>query len=814
MIILNKLHIYFYDLKYMYMKNELEKMEEYLPYKIFQKNEDNKKVYLNKYNSTKKNPKKVKTTIAICKNLKSVTKSTNIYSNYIGSYTLFTQDYCFKTPANSVYPLRKNIRYLSHASLQDLKMKSKLSIKKNRRPLSAFISSDKELISKKIKLKKNPIYRNDKNQLNNNKYFLSEQFSKSIDLDNNENIKTKNFEFIVKYVTKMEYKKINDINNNFNKTKLSCKSILKFENLKYELSIFSICLRFRLLNNNNNNNKTIYQKLYIPFKYLPFFYLLDYQTFKVFLSEIIFYENNLFCLNNNDYIYQICDKYSKYISSYINNTNNKKEEITFFKNEFIFQPFYYWFIYDKNINEKNRYKIFELKIEFPILKLNFYEKEVIIKNILKKNLLIRLMENNLKSWEKTSLFELFYIKKIRNIIVSLIKSDSSIKKQKIDIFPFYILKNQNIEKKFQFFISDLNKKISKYYIFNPYKILAWEKRKKNHQEIQLNLKESQILHKLKNIWGTANTLSKCMYTEKIKVKEDDDENCDSDYDEYETKVSFMFNRFYDLKNDYFEKNIKYKNVDDQNILKIDKLNIELINCSLKRYIINEDKFEEKLIELNQEIINMILEGKKGIYEKTAEFCEDILKEKEFNIKWNYTKKRNLIEENEKNSEINNNNKISLNKKSSTINIDMNKKIINIEKKKDKNDNKTSNNTINNRRRVFSAKVSNRGIKNKMDENVNDNLFVTKNLGKNIVKDIYPSESESNEESNISKAYKYIKSFSNKQLNMIHNQKDLNQNRLMGNSYLFKNEFNLNKIRRIVSAIHRKKDEENIHNKFY
>ena len=50
--------------------------------------------------------------------------------------------------------------------------------------------------------------------------------------------------------------------------------------------------------------------------------------------------------------------------------------------------------------------------------------------------------------------------------------------------------------------------------------------------------------------------------------------------------------------------------------------------------------------------------------------------------------------------------------------------------------------------------------------------------------------------------------------MIHNQKDLNQNRLMGNSYLFKNEFNLNKIRRIVSAIHRKKDEENIHNKFY
>jgi hypothetical protein len=102
----------------------------------------------------------------------------------------------------------------------------------------------------------------------------------------------------------------------------------------------------------------------------------------------------------------------------------------------------------------------------------------------------------------------------------------------------------------------------------------------------------------------------------------------------------------------------------------------------------------------------------------------------------------------------------------------------------------------------------------MDENVNDNLFVTKNLGKNIVEDIYPSESESNEESNISKAYKYIKSFSNKQLNMIHNQKDLNQNRLMGNSYLFKNEFNLNKLRRIVSAIHRKKDEENIHNKFY
>ena len=798
------------------MKNEFKRIKEQFPYKIFQRNEENKKEYLN--NNNKYSEKKErKPTIKIIKNLKLVTRSTDIFKNYMINYKTMTEDYCFKSPSNSVYPLRKNKKYLSAASLKDIEIKTKLMKNKKKRPISAIISENNKINENKykIKIKQYKIKNKRNNRINNNNLgktnSLSEKFNKSIDLDNNEFIKNKNFDFLVNYITYFSYKNLVNKNNNFNKSKLTEHNILSIENLKYELSIYSICLKFSLI---NNNNKIKYQKLYLQFKYLPIFYLLEYEIFKVFITEIIFYENNNFCIKDDAYVNQICDKYSRYINSYIKDIDTKKYETIFYKNEYLFPSCYKWLIYnnDINSNENNKYKIFELKIEFPKIKLKISDKGTIIKNILKKNLLIQLMINNFESWEKTILFELFYIKKIRNTITSLVKDDSQYIKQKINMFPFYIIKKQYLENSFQFFISDIINKSSKYYIFCPYKIILSQRKKTFYKEIQLSLNESRILYKFKNIWGTENTLFRCINIE--KRKNDNNDNIE---------ITFNFNLLSDLSDEFsekIEKNLNNKKEKDKFHFKLNKIDINLINCSLKRKIIGGGECQEKLYEINQDMINMILEKKLEIiiFERMNKYCEDILNEKEYNIKMNINK-RELMEENEKNIQDKNNIE-----KSRNLNKNRNKKILTTERTKSKKlnfkhgivINKSMKNIEKNKRILkpnFSIKNLNK-FNNIVNKEVKDSLFLTKNISNNKVENFYVSESESSEVPSISFKYKYTKPFINKNLNMIKNPKDLKQNRIMRNSHVFKNDFNMNKLKKIISILKRKKEEENIHNNFY
>ena len=552
------------------MKNEFKKMKSYFPYKIFQRNEEKNKLYLNKNQiQFYQKKKKKKIAIEIYKNLKSVTKSSEIFSEYMEGYTSITQDFCFKTPTNNIYPLRKNSRFLSEALIKDIKYK--LGQNKIKRPISANYSSKNKILDKKYKIKKNQIKqtRNIKTKNSNkDKYTLSDRFNNSIDLDNDKSEKVKNLDYLIKYVTNSSYKNYDNINSDFNKTKLSCNNILPDENLKYQLNIYSICLKFRLINSIENKNK--FHKIYLKFKYLPIFYLLNFKLFKVFISEIISYDTNFYLNINN--INLVCDKYSEYINTYIKDINSKNSNITFYKNEFLFPSNYKWLIYNKDIksDEKDKYLIYELKIEFPKIKIKFLDKETVIKNILKKSLLIKLMDNNFKLWDKTVIFELYFIKKIRNIINSLIKIDNDYKKQKINIFPFYIIKNIN-EDIFQFFISDINNKVSKYYIFNPYKIIIYDRRKKLNQEIQLNMKESRILYKYKNIWGTTNTLLKCIIIENIK----------DEFGEDDIKIKFKFDILSNIPNNYMknlEKDLIDKKEKDKSQLKMNNKDIILINC--------------------------------------------------------------------------------------------------------------------------------------------------------------------------------------------------------------------------------------------
>ena len=789
------------------MKNVfIKKKKEFFPYNIFQKRDEKRKIYININSAHVFHKKARKNSFNIYKSLKSVARSTKIYSDYMEDYTTITQEHCFKTPTNSIYPLRKNSRYLSIASLQDIKNKFLLDQKRNKakRSVSALPFN--------YKIKKNK-YKEKQKKNKKSRNILSERFNESIDLDNDKLTIKKNLEYLINYISNSIYK---NCNNNFNKSKLSCEGFLPEENLKYQINIYSICLKFRLIYNNGNIKNNSYQKIYIPFKYLPIIYLLNFQLLKVLLSEIICFEQDNFCLNNNNNsIEQIFDKYSKYICTYIK--EKKNDDIIFNKNEFLFPSYYKWLIFNKDINnnKNNRYLIYDLEIEFPKIKFFILNKGTIIKNILKKSLLIKLMENNFKSWNKTILFELFYIKKIRDIINSLIKSDSKYIHQNINIFPLNIIRSQYQEKIFQFFISDTTKKISRYYIFNPYKIIITEK-KRLYQQIQLSFEESRIIYKLKNVWGTKNTLLKCIITEEILDKEDN------------IKLNFKLDISSSISNEYIkhlEKNLLDKK--EKNQLKMKNFEVNLVNCSLKRIIINHsnNKLEEKLIEIKQEFINIILGRKTGvinnsIFENIVNFCEDFLQERKLNYRITF-KRRNAIEENVKNHETDNLKEI-MSKKSSIIkNEETKQNFIKKESKKNININnindvdKKNLKFIDNKRRVLSANlVSKKSKHNKKVQikEVKDLLFLTKNLSNNLVEDIFPSESESSEEPSIKTKYKYIKSFNGKALNQIKNQRDFSQNRIMRNCYLLKKDFNFNKLRRILSAIKRNKDLENIHNK--
>ena len=72
--------------------------------------------------------------------------------------------------------------------------------------------------------------------------------------------------------------------------------------MEFNLNIYSLCFKFFTLSDNKSNKKES-QKLYFPFTLMPLFYLLDFTSFKVFLSEIIISIKLIIVLNISKKIY-------------------------------------------------------------------------------------------------------------------------------------------------------------------------------------------------------------------------------------------------------------------------------------------------------------------------------------------------------------------------------------------------------------------------------------------------------------------------------------------------------------------------------
>jgi len=554
------------------MEKLKKKKKFYFPYKIFnvERNSKSQTNIFSKEHSTINSTNLInKKTIEVnnfVKKLKSTILSSKIFSKYMDNYIGQTQDFSFKSPGNTVYPLKKNFQYLPITfqksqiidELMDVSKKDNEidNEKDNEKDINSVIEKSYGFKYKKTKIVINrdkDFYHQNSEEKKKSKIFMS--FSEgnfysnellktfdlnNIDINNNIEIIKSNFEYLQESIIN-----INSLENfiNENSIEFKIKSLFNKEAIQFNMHIFSLCFKFYEIhkeeNKLNDNSKVIKKyKLYLPFKLLPFFYLLNYSYFKNFISEIIYYDKEKKEMDfNQDKFRQVLQKYSIYLTNiYQKNQNEKFQDITFYKNEFAYNNYYDWIIINEKDNKNKESIIYKMKIVFP--KVIFEDKNNKIKviNHLNKNIIIKILKKCFIDWEKLVLFDLFSHKQFRFLINNILIGgkkyyDKTLKlyenkaymglENTINIksinktFNNFIQSNKNYE----FFITEGEKKKSYYYKFIPNIILILiGETKKKFQKINLNLKESRKLYELSKYWGAINTLFKCMYKDEMNNK--------------------------------------------------------------------------------------------------------------------------------------------------------------------------------------------------------------------------------------------------------------------------------------------------------
>jgi hypothetical protein len=572
----------------------------------------------------------------ISKKLKSMTLSNDLYSNYINYYCNLTQDHCFKTPRIINYPLRKNQKYLPITSQQNY-CSASISCQD-----SIFVNSVKENMhdSKRIETKPygfkygetkiridrkraksaytSSINPKDFQNLCETNIFESELLKQiglqKIDMYNSKDEKNKNFSFFQKY---LENLRISDdffsLDNSYKNIKFYSRTSIIKQNIDFQLDIYSLCFKFYLL-----GTKEKPQKLYFPFQLMPLFYLLDFQIFKVFLSEVIYYNTNKNCFDfiENNLLLKKIQKYYNFIVNTIHNNEKYLNFISYNKNELCFYFIYDWIVSD---NRDNTHKSFKLKISLPKIKFFINTHNIIINKHLNKHVIANLIINNFKDWEKFILFDLFSNKKFKSITnLIMLNKQRTIKTNKIRLNrdPNKELINN---KKLEFYLTETNKKFSNFYIFEPYIILVLSgEKKKKYKKIHLSLIESKNLIKFKQYWGIINTLLKCMFIDNIKneifFRFDLLDNVTNDLYQIiiqeNSKKNNGAHKLYVRKNSSKNSIVHIKDKDkdkekNRTKYKTNDLEINVLDCTLKKINIFNDALESKYYKIPEKVFKSI-----------------------------------------------------------------------------------------------------------------------------------------------------------------------------------------------------------------
>ena len=571
-------------------------------------------------------------TLSISKSLKVMTLNSKLYSNYIDFYSNLTKQNSFKTLRLKKHPFLMSTEYSSIKYQTSTENKEKIPIAPEITK-SVFLSYMRESKSvKKFEGKKNKeskydtfrtkfdrpktsnSYRAGKNfgELCDINLFESEFLKKaglkSIDMDNCSEEKQKNFKVLYDFLKRADgLRDIFNENNSYRNIIFNGKTAIKKEKMDFNLNIYSLCLKFFLIGSNNKEKKS--QKLYFPFELMPLFYLLDFTSFKVFLSEIIIFNkyNNCFEYIKENLIIKKVKKYFDYISNSVETKHKYINNITYNKKETMFPLIYDWIVTKNYMNEDEEqdninnnlnnnfnddYKCFKLKIVLPKIKFSVDNLNIKIHKFLNKYIIANLLQNKFKKWENFIFFDLFGTKKFK-IITNLIMLNKYYKLplKKIKLYKTYKIQNKDYE----FFLTQLGEKLS--------------------------LKDSISLYKFGQIWGIINTLFKCMFLDTMKnnifFKFELLEKCKNElYNTMQEKINKNYNipKMLNLKGDINSSTFKTKEFKANYYIIKEKMKkkykdrmyqISILNCTLRTITITSFKSEEKYYKVPQSLSNGI-----------------------------------------------------------------------------------------------------------------------------------------------------------------------------------------------------------------
>ena len=656
---------------------------------------------------------------SISRSLKNVALSSKLYGNYVDFYSNLSQGHSLTTsPTNKCFLFKKK-NYLS-IKVQPFnfwnKEKTPFNTDINNSLFLSFLNETKSKI--KFLPRKPHRFINYKNELKLDKYKtndtndsfdVKEEFGelweknlfesrllrklglKNIDMENCFEEKQNNLNFLYEYLKKEDELKDFFNENNFHRNiSFNERTAIKKENMEFNLDIYSVCFKFFSLDDNNTINKKS-QKLYFPFTLMPLFYLLDFTSFKVLLSEIIIFNKtkNHFEYIEDNLLIKILGKYINYISNSLENKKEYINNITYNKKEEILPIIYDWFVTTYSLNEKeekeesmdnnlkkdfiNDYKCYKLKIVLPKTKFSVDNLNLKVIKFINKHLISNLLKNKFKKWELYIFFDLFSTKKFK-IITNLIMLN---KYYKIPLKKIKLNKKYKIENKdYEFFLTQIGENISVYYAFIPFIILTlFGEKDKKFQKINLSLKDSINLYKFGQKWGMINTLFKCMFLDtknnriffKFELLEEY-KNELYNIIKQKNKKSYLINSN-NIKNKnlnnvinskrnkikkILERNKTIKEKDENQIKYIDSMyEISLQDCTLRSIIINSEESEDKYYIVTQKLLKKIFslkEEKKllniNFKEKSliskfiGENIPSILSAKEFN---NISEEKKMLE---------------------------------------------------------------------------------------------------------------------------------------------------------------------------
>ena len=366
--------------------------------------------------------------------------------------------------------------------------------------------------------------------------------------------------FIPHMLNKKDYEFYSDylenLHKNENFTDIKSKeyetSLFKKIKLKFLLELRSISLNFEEIdiknmediNINNNNyykdnkdinnkdNKNIkknIQQIYLPFKYIPLFFLLDYISLKTFISEIISFdiENNKFYVKVNEKLEATVKKYSEYVQNKISmytldNNETAFKDIIYYQNEFHFNYIYPWIIYDNRTNY-NIAKFYKLKIILPTINFQPEEYGIRFQKYATKWLILELIKRNFIFWDRYLLYNLFMNKKFRNTISYILNKKRNYISYEYTTKTVGPTIDDKIAKKnyFEFFVTEVLKGQNHFYYFTPYKATIssrYHNKYDINDTINLKLNDSKKIYNLAKYFGLIGTFNKCMFYNKLTKK--------------------------------------------------------------------------------------------------------------------------------------------------------------------------------------------------------------------------------------------------------------------------------------------------------